>query len=130
MPFVVGIHWMVWYVVRSSPAISLISISSGGMSFILQPPLALCLCNDDPDLVKVRIGWPLPNETAALVAVVQALSCNTTVERLDIRQGDENLYPDILEDPWWYGRQEVITELLISALEKHHYQGDPFETPR
>jgi hypothetical protein len=63
----------------------------------------------------------LPTEYA-LEAVVQALSCNTTVERLDIREGDSNLYlepTEMFEDPWWYGREQVIMELIISGLEKN-----------
>ena len=61
----------------------------------------------------------MPSE-AALEAVVQALSCNTTIERLDIREGDRNIYPDPRDNeaPWWDGREQVIMELIISALEK------------
>ena len=52
---------------------------------------------------------------------MEALSCNTTVYRLDIREGDTNLYlesMEMFEHPWWYGREQVITELIISGLEK------------
>ena len=80
------------------------------------------LRNDDPDLVEQRVGWPIASETE-LYAFVQALSCNNTVERLDIRDGDRNLYSHLLalddEAPWWSGKQQVIMELLKSALEKN-----------
>ena len=54
------------------------------------------LHNNDPDLEEVCVGWPLPSEYA-LESVVEALSCNTTVYRLDIREGDTNLYPEPTE---------------------------------
>ena len=80
------------------------------------------LHNNDWDLVHVSIGWPLPRESA-LEALVEAISFNNTVPRLDIRDGDKNFLPGpwpwLNKDPWWDGREEVITELLKSALENN-----------
>ena len=55
MPFIGSIHWIVWYVVRLSPAVSLISRSSSTfMSFILHLPLAL---NVHPIPYQKHFAW-------------------------------------------------------------------------
>ena len=56
-------------------------------------------------------------------AVVEAIKCNNTVEELVIREGDTDLFlqPWRLsnEPPWWEGKEHVITEAAISALESN-----------
>jgi hypothetical protein len=79
------------------------------------------LKHDDADLQEVRIGWPLPS-LCALESVVESLATNTSVYRLDICEGDTNLYPktlDMLQDSWWYGRETYITDLIISGLQRN-----------
>ena len=80
----------------------------------------LSLGKNDWDLVHVRIGWPFLSESV-LEEVVKVISCNHTVERLDIRDGDKDLLPRPWSNiqPWWNGREEYITELLKSALENN-----------
>ena len=65
---------------------------------------------NDWDLVHVHISWPLPSKSA-LEEVVEAISCNYTVERLDIRDGDIDLLSMLWNNmqPWWNGREEKIT---------------------
>ena len=81
-----------------------------------------CLHNNDPDLVHLSIGWPLPMESA-LEAFVKAITWNKTVVRLDIREGNTNLFlgpwSSLNEDPLWDGKELVIMELLKSALENN-----------
>ena len=68
------------------------------------------------DWVHVSINWPLPRESA-----LEALAFTKTVQRLDIREGDRNLllgpWPWLNNNLWWDGREQVIMELLKSALE-------------
>ena len=61
----------------------------------------------------------MPSE-ADLEEFVHALSCNNTVERLDIRDGDEFLFPPLWfpGGQWWEGKEEVVTALIKSGLEK------------
>jgi hypothetical protein len=79
------------------------------------------LHHNDRDLSEVRVGWPLPS-LYALESVVEALATNTEVYRLDIREGDTNLYPDateMMEERWWYGRGQIITDLITSGLQRN-----------
>ena len=79
------------------------------------------LKHNDADLEEVRVGWPLPS-LSALESVVESLATNTSVTRIDIREGDSNLYPetlDMLQDSWWYGRETYITDLIISGLQRN-----------
>ena len=81
-----------------------------------------CLHNNDPDLHHLTIGWPFPMESA-LEAVVEAIKCNNTVEELVIREGDTDLFPQPGRlsngPPWWDGKEQVIKEAVISALESN-----------
>ena len=77
------------------------------------------LQHNDHDLCEVCVGWPLPSQYA-LESVVEALACNTSVYRLDIREGDTNLYPEameMLDNQWWYGREQEIADPIISCLQ-------------
>ena len=60
---------------------------------------------------------------SALEAVVKAITWNKTVVRLDIREGDTNLFLGLWlllnNDLWWDWREQVITELLKSVLENN-----------
>ena len=79
------------------------------------------LKHNDADLQEVRVGWPLPS-LSALESVVESLATNTSVYRLDICEGDTNLYPetlDMLQDSWWYGRETSITDHIISGLQRN-----------
>ena len=53
------------------------------------------LHHNDAHLIEVCVGWPLPSQSA-LESVVEALDTNTSVNRLDIRKGDTNLYPEAI----------------------------------
>ena len=82
--------------------------------------------------MEIRIGWPLPS-MSALESVVEAIATNTSVTRLDIREGDTNLIPDgpvMSEQTWWYGKDKQIADLIVSGLERNqsiteiHIKGD------
>ena len=69
----------------------------------------------------MSIGWPVPS-LAALVAVVEAISNNSTVVRLDI--GDRGMNQVSFDNMrnmtyWWNGKEEKIKELLSYALTKN-----------
>ena len=74
---------------------------------------------------------------SALESVVEAIATNTSVTRLDIREGDTNLIPDrpvMSEQTWWYGKDKQIADLIVSGLERNqsiteiHIKGDVIGT--
>ena len=76
------------------------------------------LQHNDGNLYELHVGWPLPS-LSALESVVEAIATNTTVYRLDIREGDTNLYPEEhkrMEDKWWYKKGQLTTNHITSGL--------------
>jgi hypothetical protein len=67
------------------------------------------LKKNDPDLMAVRLGWPLPSESV-LGDVLNAIASHSTIERVDIVMGEYHILP------WWSGKETLILELLKSAL--------------
>ena len=77
--------------------------------------------HNDGDLTEICIGWPLLS-MSALESVVEANATNTSFTRLDIREGDTNLYPDPMDmsdHKWWYGKEHQIADLIVSCLQRN-----------